>query len=59
MKFGFMDEKGIYDVLILRMLQEEYHANGKKLHVICGARESPKHITKKVLKLAMRKKGIP
>ena len=40
-QFGFMPEKEIIDaVFILRRLQEEYHAKGKKLYVFCGRRES-------------------
>ena len=38
-QFGFMTERGTIDaVFILRRLQEEYHARGKKLY--CGPRES-------------------
>ena len=34
MKFGFMSEKGTIDaVFILRRMQEEYHAEGKKLYM--------------------------
>ena len=32
-QFGFMPERGTNDVFILRQLQEEYHAKGKKLHM--------------------------
>ena len=40
MQFGFMPGKGTIDaVFILRRLQEEYRAKGKKLHVFCGFRE--------------------
>ena len=35
MQFGFMPERGTAGaVFILRMLQEEYHAKGKKLVVL-------------------------
>ena len=41
MQFGFMPDRGTIDaVLILRRLQEEHHAKGKELHVICGCVES-------------------
>ena len=41
MQFGFMSERGTIDaVFILRRLQEEYYAKGKKLYVFCGLRES-------------------
>ena len=34
MQFGFMPERGTIDaVFILRRMQEEYHAEGKILHV--------------------------
>ena len=34
MKFSFMPERGTIDaVLILRRLEEEYHAKGKKLYM--------------------------
>ena len=34
MQFGFMPERGIIAaVFILRRLQEEYHAKGKKLYM--------------------------
>ena len=36
MHFGFMPERGTIDaVLILRRLQEEYHAKGKKFYMLC------------------------
>ena len=42
MQFGFVPERGAIDaVFILRKMQKEYHANGKKVvHVFCGHRES-------------------
>ena len=42
MQFGFMPERGTIDaVLILRRLQEEYHAKGKKVvYLFCGPVES-------------------
>ena len=34
MQFGFMSERGTIDVVfILRMMQEEYHAKGRKLYM--------------------------
>ena len=40
MQYGFMPERGTIDaVFILRRLQEEYHAKGKKVvYVFCGPR---------------------
>ena len=54
-----MHERGtIYDVLILRM-QEEYHAKGKKLHVCFVDLEKVfNRVPRKVLELAMTKKGM-
>ena len=41
MQFSFMPERGPIDALfILRRMQIEYHAKGKKLCVLCGPRES-------------------
>ena len=41
MKFGFMPERGTLDaILILRKIQEEYHAKGKSCMCVCGPRES-------------------
>ena len=42
MQIGFMPERGTIDaVFILRRMQEEYHAKGKKVvYVFCGPRES-------------------
>ena len=41
MQFGFMPERGTIDaVFILRRMQEEYRAKGKKLCVLCGPGES-------------------
>ena len=44
MKFGFIPESGTIDaVFIIRWLQAEYHAKGKKLYMysqFCGPRES-------------------
>ena len=42
MQFGFMHDKGTVDaIFILRRLQEEYHAKGKKVvYVFCWHRES-------------------
>ena len=36
MQFGFMPERGTIDaVFILRRMQEEYRAKGKRLYVFC------------------------
>ena len=42
MQFGFMSERGtIYAVFIMRWMQEEYHAKGKKVvYVFCEPREN-------------------
>ena len=44
MQFGFIPESGAIDaVFIIRWLQEEYHAKGKKLYMYtqcCGPGES-------------------
>ena len=40
MQFGFMPERETIDAMfILRRMQEEYHAKGEKLHVLCGPRD--------------------
>ena len=40
-QFGFVPVRGAIDaVCILRGMQEEYHAKGRKLYVFCGLRES-------------------
>ena len=43
MQFGLMSERVTIDgVFIMRRLQEEYHANGRKLYIymLCGPCES-------------------
>ena len=57
-----MLERGTIDAVfisrrgILRRMQEEHRAKGKKVvYVFCGTKEAPR----KVLELAMKKKGIP
>ena len=51
MHFGSMSEKGTIDaVFILGRMQEEYHADGKKVvYVFCGPRESFDRVRRKVL----------
>ena len=61
MQFGFLPERGAIDpVFILRKMQEQYHAKGKKLYVCFVDLEKPfDKVPRKVLELAMRKKEIP
>ena len=40
-------------VFILRRLQEEYHAKGKKLYVFCGPRESFRQSTKESVEMVL------
>ena len=58
MQFGFMsDRRTIDDVFILRRMQEEYHAKGKKLFVCFVDLENAfARVPRKVLEWAMRKK---
>ena len=61
LQFDFMSERVTFDaVLILRSLQEMYHAKGKML-CIChmDLEKALDRVTGKVSKWAMRKKGIP
>ena len=56
-----MPEGGTTDVavFILRKLQEEYHAKGKKVVcVFCGPCEGFDRVPRKVLEFATSKKGI-
>ena len=47
MQFGFMPVRGTIDaVFILSRMQEEHHANEKKLYMLCGPRESFRQSTK-------------
>ena len=61
MKFGFMAVRGTIDaVLILRKMQEDCHAKGKKLEMCFVDLEKViDRVPRKVLQLAMSKKGIP
>ena len=61
MQFGFMPERGTIDaVFILRRMQEEYHAKGKKLYVCFENLEKAfDRVQRKMMEWAMRKKGIP
>ena len=55
-QFGFMPERGtIVAVFILRWMQEEYHATGKKLYICFVDLEKAFDIVQRnVLELAMR-----
>ena len=61
MQFGFMHGKGTIDtVFILRRMQEEYHAKGKKLHIcIVDLEKAFGRAPRNVLKLVIRKEVIP
>ena len=61
MQFRFMPERGTIDVMfILRRLQEEYHAEGKKSYrCFVDIEKTFDRVLRKVLEWAMRKKGIP
>ena len=60
MQFGYMSERGTIDVvLILRRLQEENHAKGKRLYkCLVNLEKALDRVLRKVLKWALRKKGI-
>ena len=60
-EFGFMPERGtIDDVFILRRMQEEYHAKGRKLYMcFVDLVKTFDSLPRKVLEWAIRKKGIP
>ena len=51
MRFGLMPERGTIDaVFILRRMQEEYHAEGKKLYMCFVDLENPfDRVPRKVL----------
>ena len=61
MQFGSMPERGTIDaVFILRKMQEEYHAKGKKLYMcFVDLEKAIDRVSRKVLAWAMRKKDIP
>ena len=61
MPFSFMPARGTIDaVLILRRLQKEHHAKGKKLYMCFVELEKAfDGVPRKVLEWAMRKKVIP
>ena len=61
MQFGFMPEKGTNDsAFILRRLQEDNHARGKKLYMsYVDLEKAFDRVPRKVLKWSMMKKGIP
>ena len=58
MQFGFMNVRGTIDaVFILRRLQEEYHAKGKKLYMcLVDLEKAFDRVPRKVLEWALRKK---
>ena len=59
MQFGCMLERGTIDVVfIMRRLQEEYYAKGRKLHMcFVDLEKALDRVPRKVLEWAMRKKG--
>ena len=61
MCFGFIPKRGTIDaVFMLRKLQEEYHANSKKLYIcLVHLDKTFDKVPRKVLERAMRKKGVP
>ena len=61
MQFGFMPKKEIIDaVFILRRMQEEYHAKGKKMYIyFVDLYRAFYRVSRKVLEWVMRKKRIP
>ena len=56
MQFGFMPERGTIDAMfILRRLQEEYNAKGKKLYIcFVDLEKALDKVPRKVLEWAMR-----
>ena len=61
MQFGFMPVRGtIHVVFFLRMMQEEYHAKGKKLYMcFVDLMNAFDRVPWKMLDWAMRKNEIP
>ena len=59
MQFGFMRERKTIDVFILRRMQEEHHAKGKKSMCFEDLEKAFYIVPRKVFEWAMRKKGIP
>ena len=61
MQFGFMPARGmIATVFILKRMQEEYHAKGKKLYMcFVDLEKTFDRIPRKVLECLMLKKRIP
>ena len=61
LQFGFMSERGTIDaVFILRRIQGEYRAIGKKLYMsFVDVEKAFDIVPRKVLEWEMRKKGTP
>ena len=61
MQLGLVPETGTtVAVFILRRMQEEYHAKGKKLYMcFADIGKAIDRVSRKVLEWALRKKGIP
>ena len=59
MQFGFMPERGTNNaIFILRRMEEEYHAKGKKVVcVFCGLRESFRQSTKESIGMGLEEEG--
>ena len=61
MQFGFMPERGTIDaVFILRIMQEEYNAKGKKFYMcFVDQKNAFDRVPRKILEWALRKKDMP